>query len=85
MFSSKNLVAGFCFIACTPLIVGVASAQDAEVIDYTYDVHGRLVKVVRSGSGVQSGGGAVTIDYEFDDAGNRTRRKVNGSAHNPPQ
>jgi YD repeat-containing protein len=55
-----------------------ASANAAETITYTYDEHGRLVKVERSGT-INNG---VKADYEYDDADNRTRRKV--SSPNPP-
>lgn len=55
-----------------------ASAHAAETVKYTYDEHGRLVKVERSGS-VNSG---VKADYEYDPADNRTRRKV--TSPNPP-
>lgn len=52
----------------------------AETITYTYDVHGRLVKVVRSGT-VNNG---VTHEYTHDKADNRTRVKVTGSPNPPP-
>lgn len=58
----------------------LGSALANELITYTYDEHGRLVKVERTGT-INNG---VKADYEYDDADNRTKRKVTGSPNPPP-
>lgn len=67
-----------------PILAGFvalfASANAAETVTYTYDEHGRLVKVERTGT-VNNG---VKAEYEYDDADNRKRRKVTGSTNPPP-
>src|SRR3546814_14701963 len=45
----------------------------AETITYTYDANGRLVKVKRPGTVNNN----VTVDYEPEQANNRTRLQVN--------
>ncbi len=70
-------------IAAMAAVVALAiagRAHAAETISYTYDEHGRLVKVERTGS-VNYG---VKADYEYDDADNRKRRTVTGSPNPPP-
>ena len=57
-----------------------ASVHATETVTYTYDEHGRLVKVERAGT-INNG---VKADYEYDEADNRTRRKVTGSTNPPP-
>lgn len=61
-------------------VVGAVSllsvpALAAETITYTYDAHGRVVKVERSGS-VNNG---VKAQYTHDKADNRTNVTVTGS------
>ncbi len=51
------------------------AATASETITYTYDAQGRVVKVVRSGT-VNNG---ETIDYEHDDADNRTQKQTTGA------
>lgn len=46
-----------------------AAAHAAETINYTYDVHGRLIRVGNAGGPAW---GRVT-DYEYDQANNRIR------------
>ncbi|MBA3512324.1 hypothetical protein [Sphingomonas sp.] len=55
-------------------------ASATETITYTYDAHGRLVKVQRTGS-VNDG---VTTDYVIDKADNRTSKSTTGSPNPPP-
>jgi hypothetical protein len=55
--------------------LSVSPAFGAETITYTYDVFGRLVKVVHSGT-VND---AVTQNYSFDAADNRINVTVTGS------
>ncbi len=43
--------------------------MSAETIKYTYDVHGRVTRVERTGSVNNS----VTANYEYDRADNRRR------------
>lgn len=50
-------------------------ALATETITYTYDVHGRVVTVARSGN-VNNG---VQTDYAHDKADNRTNVTVTGS------
>lgn len=61
------------------LLAAVAScaapAFAAEMIAYSYDVHGRLLGVAHSGS-VNSG---VTTAYAYDKADNRTTKTVTGA------
>tara|TARA_R110000868_G_scaffold162329_12_gene393484 strand:+ start:3058 stop:3258 length:201 start_codon:yes stop_codon:yes gene_type:complete len=52
-----------------------APAFAAETVTYTYDAHGRVIKVVHSGS-VNNG---VTTDYIYDDAGNRIKKETTGA------
>ena len=47
-----------------------AAAQAAETITYRYDVHGRLVRVERTGT-VNNG---VNTSYTWDKADNRTSK-----------
>jgi hypothetical protein len=55
-------------------------AHAAETITYTYDVKGRVVKVVRTGSVNNN----VTYDYVHDKANNRKKVKVTNSPNPPP-
>jgi uncharacterized protein RhaS with RHS repeats len=61
-------------------LVGPVLASAAETITYTYDVHGRLVKVVHGGA-VNNG---VTATYVYDAADNRTSVTVTGSSNPAP-
>lgn len=74
----RVLVAGLLGFLAAPCF---ASAQ--EVQTYTYDVHGRLVTVVRTGSNAMK-----ATAYEIDDADNRLSRDVAAPAAaasaNPP-
>ncbi len=69
---------------CASLIVASGTpslpSYAAETITYTYDAKGRLVKVVRTGTVNNN----VTVDYEHDNADNRTRLKVTNSPNPPP-
>jgi hypothetical protein len=60
--------AGALLVAATPAIA-------AETIAYTYDVHGRLVQVQRTGT-VNNG---VATSYTLDKADNRTAKTVSGA------
>ena len=67
------------YALATALIMSslVSPAFAAETITYTYDVHGRLVKVVHSGT-VNNGQQTV---YTHDDADNRTNVTTTGAPH----
>jgi hypothetical protein len=65
------MVAGF---------AGAVPARAAETITYSYDVHGRLITVVHSGT-VNAG---VTAAYVYDAADNRTKVTVTGSGNPAP-
>jgi hypothetical protein len=56
------------------------SAQAAETITYVYDLRGRVVQVVRTGT-VNNG---VTTSYQIDKADNRTNKTTTGSPNPPP-
>lgn len=51
------------------------AAYASDTITYTYDARGRLVQVEHSG-GPNNG---VKTEYEYDQANNRTRKKVSGA------
>lgn len=68
MRTAKFLIVGLMLATAGP-------AMAAEMITYTYDAKGRLIKVVRSGT-VNNG---VTTDYTRDKADNRTRVKTTGA------
>lgn len=55
-------------------------AFSTEIITYTYDAKGRLVKVVRTGTVNNN----VTVEYTHDKADNRTRLKTINSPNPPP-
>lgn len=68
----------FAIVALVGLL-GFASAHAAESVTYEYDALGRLDKVIRV-----NGSNTVTIEYDYDAAGNRTQRTVSGGAPPPP-
>lgn len=61
--------AGFLFVSLA------ATAMAAETITYSYDVHGRLVRVVHSGSVNNN----VVANYSYDNADNRLNVNVTGA------
>jgi YD repeat-containing protein len=61
------------------VLLGVA-AYATETITYTYDSHGRLVKVARSGTINNN----VVTNYSYDKADNRTNKTTTGSPNPPP-
>ena len=73
MSSFRTLAAGAALLSASP-------ALGAETIAYSYDVHGRLVTVARTGS-VNNG---VITSYQFDKADNRTSKTTTGSPNPPP-
>jgi YD repeat-containing protein len=68
----------------TAAILGSAllaqSARSAETITYTYDAHGRIIQVVRTGAVNNN----VTYTYEHDKADNRRKVIVTNSPNPPP-
>ena len=64
-------------IACIGMSIGAPPAY-AEKICYEYDVHGRVVKVIRSGpdNDCTATTDNSTTEYEYDDAGNRIEKDV---------
>lgn len=66
-----------CLIIALAAVLVPAAAQATETITYSYDVHGRLVKVVHSGS-VNNGQQTV---YTHDHADNRTNVTTTGAPH----
>ncbi len=59
-------------IAFTLLLTTASSVFASEIMTYTYDAKGRIVKMVRSGTVNNN----VTTDYTHDKANNRTKVKV---------
>lgn len=57
-------------------VVQITPAFAAETISYTYDVFGRVVAVVHSGT-VNN---ALTTTYNHDSADNRTKVKTTGAS-----
>jgi hypothetical protein len=57
------------------VIASSVPLKAAEIISYTYDAKGRLIKVVRSGS-VSNG---IITDYAHDNPGNRIQVNVAGA------
>ena len=62
------------------LVLIGTSAGAAETIAYTYDAHGRIVQVVRTGTINNN----VTYTYEYDKADNRRKVKIVNSPNPPP-
>ena len=70
----KNIVlAGAVALVVLPILSAPASAT--ETITYTYDVKGRLIMVVHSGT-INNG---VSVRYTHDHADNRTNVTVTGA------
>lgn len=67
-------------LAATAVSAVPALTWATEIITYTYDAKGRLVKVERSGT-VNNG---VKAEYKHDKADNRTTVTVTGSPNPPP-
>ena len=61
-------------------LLATTSAIAAETLTYTYDAHGRLTKVQRSGGN----NNAVTTQYSYDPSDNRTNAWQNSGAPPPP-
>jgi len=55
-------------------------ALASETQTFTYDEHGRLIEVERSGTVNDN----VDTVYEYDDADNRTNEETTGGSPNPP-
>lgn len=57
---------------CLSLVVLVAlPAHSAETTNYTYDAKGRLIKVVRAGTGATPVNVNIRVDYVHDRSNNR--------------
>ncbi len=56
-------------------VAAATAALASETISYSYDVHGRLVKVVRTGTVNNN----VTTSYVHDKADNRTNKTTGGA------
>lgn len=61
--------------AALPLLCMPFAAAATETVTYTYDAHGRLVKVVSTGTVNNN----VQTTYTHDKADNRTNVKVEGA------
>jgi coenzyme F420-reducing hydrogenase delta subunit len=70
----KIYLAAFASLCCAATI-----AHAAEIITYSYDSKGRLVKVVRTGTVNNN----VITNYTHDKADNRKTVVVTGSANTP--
>lgn len=62
-------------LLCAISLLAAVPVCAEETVTYTYDAHGRLVKVQRTGT-VNNG---VTAEYSHDKADNRVRVKVTGA------
>jgi len=62
------------FILASGLAAG-AAAYATETITYSYDAHGRLIKVVHSGTVNNN----VVSNYSYDNADNRTNKTTTGA------
>ncbi len=64
-----------------PLGLLTPGANAAETQCYEYDVHGRLVKVVRSGpdNSCTATSDNIETEYAYDDAGNRIEEETTGA------
>lgn len=71
----KRVRRGLATVACAGAALASSAAVAQETTTYTYDVHGRLTQVSRSG-GPSNG---VTTTYQYDAADNRTNVTVTGS------
>tara|TARA_B100000749_G_C18087704_1_gene326378 strand:+ start:100 stop:321 length:222 start_codon:yes stop_codon:yes gene_type:complete len=58
------------------VLLGATSASAEETFPYTYEAQGRVIKVERSGDANDG----EQVDYEYDDAGNRTHVEATGEA-----
>lgn len=63
------------FIVLMCLAVIATAALASETITYTYDAHGRLVKVAHSGTVNNN----VVSNYSYDNANNRTNKTTTGA------
>lgn len=65
------------YIALIVVLVLGAAAYATETITYTYDVHGRLVKVVHTGTVNNN----LVSNYTYDPADNRNTVTTTGASH----
>jgi YD repeat-containing protein len=73
----KVLLAFLCLaLIGASALLAASSALAAETIKYSYDVHGRLVKVERTGTVNNN----VVTTYTHDRANNRTNKTTTGAA-----
>lgn len=63
-----------CFMVGSAVLLG-QMAHAASTVTYTYDARGRLVTVAHTGA-VHSG---VSVQYTYDKANNRIRKRVTGA------
>ncbi|MEO1241218.1 MAG: hypothetical protein AAFX54_04865 [Pseudomonadota bacterium] len=63
------------------LALSTHGASAAETICYEYDVHGKIIKVIRSGpdNNCATTSDNVTTEYEYDAADNRTKKETTGA------
>jgi hypothetical protein len=69
-----------CIFVMVCVVVFGCPARAGEMIVYTYDAKGRLVRVVRSGTVNNN----VSYQYVHDKANNRKKVKVTNSPNPPP-
>jgi hypothetical protein len=67
----------FCLVVAA---FGVQPARATEIVTYSYDAKGRVVKVVRTGTVNNN----VITEYQHDKVDNRKNVKTTGSANAPP-
>jgi hypothetical protein len=71
-------VAQYLKLAAAASLLASSAALAVETVTYTYDVHGRLVKVERSGG---PSNGATTV-HGYDKADNRLTKQTTGAPPN---
>lgn len=67
-------------VAAGTMLMAAAIAVANETITYTYDVQGRLVRVLHNGSVNDD----LSVNYAFDNADSRVDLNVTGSPNSPP-
>lgn len=73
-----KMAASFLFVCL--LFAFAAEALANEIITYSYDAKGRLIRSERTGTVNNN----IKQEYTYDKSGNRTTVKTTGSSNTPP-
>lgn len=79
MQRSRHFGSAITFGALCVTLANASTAVAVETVTYTYDVHGRLVKVKHQGTVNDN----LEVNYSYDSADNRTNVTVTGSPNTP--